>query len=626
VYIAGSLTVAGSNVLQNVTVQNTLLESSNISISNAGTGPALSVIQTENTANPVAQFIAGATPALYINSSAYVGIGKSNPAYALDVSGSINFTGSLNSNGLPFSVGSGTSTISTGPTYVELISNSNITPAMSATVHTWTSPSFTSPSVASSALVSYNGSGWVSGGGLFVVTAALNGVSRTTEVYNPGTTHMPVPALQFVVQLAPSTSYSITLTFSNNALTDANDFHSLNVTMFPNAATGSLGITSCYAMWSTASNVASGNYVGLTSQSPTIVQNSAGNGINPFSPSTGLFTCQYAGVYQLSMTTNGQVPTDIVQVYKNGSLLAAGLQSVGNVNNSTALTASVYCTNGDTLGFYVSSGTIQGTSSSGTQNCSIALVGSAGNITSQFYLGNNSNVYLAAGSNLGIGLSNPSGPLQIMGQGAYSASNAIVVASNANVGIGKANPQFALDVAGTIAFSSMSSISFAGIVAYFAGSSAPTGWLVANGTLVSRTSYSNLFANIGTTYGAGDGSNTFALPDLRGYFIRSLDLSANIDTGRTLGTVQQDAYLNHSHGASSTVTDPGHVHGYIGSQTPNSYPNATGLGGMNPTNNPTGNTNSAVTGITVTTTVSTSTTGGSETRPKNIALLACIKY
>lgn len=77
-----------------------------------------------------------------------------------------------------------------------------------------------------------------------------------------------------------------------------------------------------------------------------------------------------------------------------------------------------------------------------------------------------------------------------------------------------------------------------GHVAYSARATAPTGWLVANGALVSRTTYAGLFAAIGTTYGAGDGSTTFALPDLRGEFIRALDLGRGVDVGRTLGSAQ----------------------------------------------------------------------------------------
>src|SRR5689334_21938639 len=55
-----------------------------------------------------------------------------------------------------------------------------------------------------------------------------------------------------------------------------------------------------------------------------------------------------------------------------------------------------------------------------------------------------------------------------------------------------------------------------GGVAPYAGSTAPTGWLFCFGQNVSRTTYASLFAAIGTTFGAGDGSTTFSLPDLRG--------------------------------------------------------------------------------------------------------------
>ena len=55
----------------------------------------------------------------------------------------------------------------------------------------------------------------------------------------------------------------------------------------------------------------------------------------------------------------------------------------------------------------------------------------------------------------------------------------------------------------------------AGVIIPFAGTSVPTGYLLCNGAAVSRTSYANLFAAIGTLYGAGDGSTTFNLPDAR---------------------------------------------------------------------------------------------------------------
>ncbi len=81
----------------------------------------------------------------------------------------------------------------------------------------------------------------------------------------------------------------------------------------------------------------------------------------------------------------------------------------------------------------------------------------------------------------------------------------------------------------------------AGAIEAYAGSTAPTGWLLSFGQAVSRTTYANLFAVISTTYGVGDGSTTFNLPDLRGRAIAGVDNMGGTDAGRlsianTLGT------------------------------------------------------------------------------------------
>ena len=55
-----------------------------------------------------------------------------------------------------------------------------------------------------------------------------------------------------------------------------------------------------------------------------------------------------------------------------------------------------------------------------------------------------------------------------------------------------------------------------GSISLFAGKTAPNGWLICDGSAVSRTTYANLFSVIGTTYGTGDGSTTFNIPDLQG--------------------------------------------------------------------------------------------------------------
>jgi microcystin-dependent protein len=82
-----------------------------------------------------------------------------------------------------------------------------------------------------------------------------------------------------------------------------------------------------------------------------------------------------------------------------------------------------------------------------------------------------------------------------------------------------------------------------GAVEAYAGAAAPTGWLLCNGQAVSRTTFASLFAIVGTTFGAGNGSSTFNVPDLRGEFIRGLDGGRSIDTGRTLGSAQKGTIM-----------------------------------------------------------------------------------
>lgn len=85
-----------------------------------------------------------------------------------------------------------------------------------------------------------------------------------------------------------------------------------------------------------------------------------------------------------------------------------------------------------------------------------------------------------------------------------------------------------------------------GTFLWFCGGSAPTGYLVCDGSSLERTTYAALYAVIGTTYGFADGTH-FNLPDLRGYFVRGIDLGRGIDTDRVLGTNQADDNKAHTH-------------------------------------------------------------------------------
>lgn len=130
---------------------------------------------------------------------------------------------------------------------------------------------------------------------------------------------------------------------------------------------------------------------------------------------------------------------------------------------------------------------------------------------------------------------------------------------------------------------SQASFEVAGTVRHFAANSLPSGWLKANGAAVSRAGYPALFAAIATTYGVGDGATTFNLPDLRGEFLRGFDDARGVDAARVFGSAQA-----------------AEVAGVVGAA----------VGGC------TGGGNVIPAGV----------TSGTETRPRNIAMLACIKY
>ena len=80
---------------------------------------------------------------------------------------------------------------------------------------------------------------------------------------------------------------------------------------------------------------------------------------------------------------------------------------------------------------------------------------------------------------------------------------------------GSANQVLKTDGSGTLGWTSVSATP-SGAIMMFAAGSAPSGWLICDGSAVSRSTYSDLFSTIGTTYGAGDGSSTFNLPDFGG--------------------------------------------------------------------------------------------------------------
>ena len=183
---------------------------------------------------------------------------------------------------------------------------------------------------------------------------------------------------------------------------------------------------------------------------------------------------------------------------------------------------------------------------------------------------------------------------------------------NNRLGINTTTPTAALHVNGDI-----QSPVLVGQVSYFARNAAPTGWLKANGAAVSRTVYAALFSAISTTFGVGDGSTTFVLPDLRGEFLRSWDDGRGLDNGRGFGTVQGDAIRNCTGQFwANTFNYASSYSGANGVFAPANYTNGNHSGG--------GGCANSLTLYDLNLARQVPTAG--ENRPRSVALLACIKF
>lgn len=160
----------------------------------------------------------------------------------------------------------------------------------------------------------------------------------------------------------------------------------------------------------------------------------------------------------------------------------------------------------------------------------------------------------------------------------------------------------------------------AGTVIMHAASTPPSGWLECNGSAVSRVGQAALFAIIGTTWGVGDGSTTFNLPDFRGYAPRGWDNARGIDPARTFASTQADGLKTHTHVQNAhTHTDAGHIHS--GSMVDGLVGASGGAvnAGLSAVSTGTGFAN-----ISSTTAVNQAT-GGAETVMKNISCLFIIR-
>jgi microcystin-dependent protein len=164
----------------------------------------------------------------------------------------------------------------------------------------------------------------------------------------------------------------------------------------------------------------------------------------------------------------------------------------------------------------------------------------------------------------------------------------------------------------------VASVTPAGTIIHVAMNTAPSGYLKANGAAVSRTTYAALFTAIGTTFGAGNGSTTFNLPDLRGEFIRGWDDGRGVDSGRAFGSAQLDQMQRITGSFRyARVARDGTAGAFFGAGT-------NGVAGNTAAGGDASNTTVFDSGASPDARVSSTTAG--ETRPRNVALLACIKF
>jgi microcystin-dependent protein len=115
-----------------------------------------------------------------------------------------------------------------------------------------------------------------------------------------------------------------------------------------------------------------------------------------------------------------------------------------------------------------------------------------------------------------------------------------------------------------------------GSILMFAGSTAPLNWLLCDGAAVSRATYNKLFQAIGTTWGAGNGTTTFNLPDMRGAAPAGVGTSAGYTQAETiaLGTKYNDQIQGHIHGlrgVSESSTTGGLLNNYLSQPTQGIY-------------------------------------------------------
>jgi microcystin-dependent protein len=288
----------------------------------------------------------------------------------------------------------------------------------------------------------------------------------------------------------------------------------------------------------------------------------------PYDASTGNFSLTAGKTYRLTAlaSLNGTSPAgsaldiiwrtgDGVNIGPLGSLISANT----NINFSgQGVVDYIYTpTTNTTVSLYINFvGNTTTVLRSYATNATITQIGSSAVVNPWTLSG--TNTYNTTG-NVGIGNNSPTVSLDVTGTAKVSG---VLTAGGNTYPTNTGTNGYALttNASGAATWNAVPPV---GVITAFAGSTAPTGYLICNGAAVSRTTYAALFAIIGTTFGSGDGSTTFLLPDLRSKTIVGVGQGSGL-TNRTLAstggaetkTLAVSEIPSHNH----TINDPGHSH------------------------------------------------------------------
>jgi microcystin-dependent protein len=487
--VTGNIGVGTTNPLVKVHVEN-----GSVYVQGEGTNDATYslLLRNQNTDNMLVVYDDGKT---YLKGN--VGIGTEMPAYKLDVAGSINGS-AITINGTPVATSRDTYWSTAGGGAIQY-SGGNVGVGTA------------NPSEALDVAGNVRVSGLIYGDGSALTNLNLGSVAALdSEKLNgqPGSYYQNAGNLTGTVATVRLASNLQTLAVNNGA-----SLTNLNASVLASGTVPSARLSGTYNITSTNANALNGqsgsyylNAANLTGTVATarLVANlqtlAVNNGVSVTNLSASSLasgtipTARLGGTYNITSTNATSLSGQPGSYYQNaGNLtgtvatarLVANLQTLA-VNNGSGLT--------DLNASSLASGTIPAARLSGTYNMTATNATALGAVTATDYA-----------------------RTDIV---ETFATNVIV---NGRVGIGDSTPSYAVDVAGDVNVTgsflvngSVVAATPAGAVMQFAGTNAPSGYLLCQGQAVSRTTYAALFAVVSTTYGVGNGSSTFNVPNLVG--------------------------------------------------------------------------------------------------------------